>query len=85
MTRIASYQETDVAYSVGDIEAAFACMRSANLGRKFTPQEAQSHLFAHLEGRCECLADRCPACNERKRNGEQIHLITCPLLETTNA
>jgi hypothetical protein len=67
-----------VSYSVSDIEAAFRC--AGHPQDTPTLQEAKGLIFRHLEGRCECLVDRCPACGERKTNGRQVHLFSCPWL-----
>lgn len=69
-----------MSYSASDIEAAVRC--AGHPQDVHTLQESQGLIFKHLEGRCDCLTDRCPACDERKRGGEQIHLVTCPLLQT---
>lgn len=65
-------------YSAADIEAAFRC--AGHPQDTPTLQTSRSLVFAHLEGRCSCIADRCPACDERKVGGRQVHLIWCPML-----
>jgi len=67
-----------VSYDYRDIEAAFRCAGDSQ--DRPTLQEAKGKVFAHLEGRCDCLVGRCPACGERESGGMQIHLFQCPLL-----
>jgi hypothetical protein len=67
-----------VSYSYLDIEAAVRC--AGHPQDVHTLQETKGLIFRHLEGRCDCLVDRCPACGERKTNGQQVHRMSCPML-----
>lgn len=65
-----------MSYSARDIEEAFYCIGN---GKMQEVQTTKGQLFAHLEGRCDCLLRRCPACGERETNKFPVHKEKCPM------